>query len=321
MRRSISAAGVVLLAVSHPASLLAQSPLPSSLAPSSGTAVRLGGYVQARGTYQDHTGPSFALNRVRLTADGYLGGGFGYKVQTEFAVVTGGTAVVSLRDALIRWSHGAFGLTAGQFKTPFSREYMTSITLTETPDRAAAIDSLSPKRDIGLSADYTLNSIGYATIGVFNGSGQNKATNADTTLLVVGRVAVRPLSFFTLGANFTTTRDSSRYGADFTADYRGIGVKGEYVTLARDFQNSPDKGWYALATYRVLPWIQLVVRQEDFHRNAAVTHGYKNHATTGGVNVDFAAGKVKWAVDYVRRTLGNPGITRGAVITQLQARF
>ena len=148
--------------------------------------------MQARGTYQDHAGLSLALTRVRLTADGYLGGGFGYKVQTESAVIAGGTASVSLRDAIIRWSQGNFGLTAGRSKTPFSREYMTSITLTETPDRAAAIDSLAPKRDIGLSADYTFSSIGYATVGIFNGAGQNKATNADTTVLVVGRVAVRP---------------------------------------------------------------------------------------------------------------------------------
>jgi len=321
MRRNALAAVGSMVSMVLTTTLSAQSPLPSSLAPSSGPAVRLSGYVQARGTYQDHTGLSFALNRVRLTADGYLGGGFGYKVQTEFAVVTAGTASVSLRDAIIRWSHGNFGLTAGQYKTPFSREYMTSITLTETPDRAAAIDSLAPKRDIGLSADYTLNSIGYATVGIFNGGGQNKATNADTTLLVVGRIALRPISLVSIGADFTTTRDSSRYGADFTADYRGFGLKGEYITLARDFQNSPDKGWYGIATYRVLPWIQLVVRQEDFRRNAAVTHGYKNHATTGGVNLDFAAGKVKLALDYVRRTLGNPGVTRGSVITQLQARF
>lgn len=298
-----------------------QSPLPSLLAPSSGPAVRIGGYVQARGTYQDHTGLSFALNRVRLTVDGYLGGGFGYKVQTEFAVVTAGTASVSLRDAIIRWSHGDFGLTAGQYKAPFSREYMTSITLTETPDRAAVVDSLSPKRDIGLTADYTLSGIAYATFGIFNGGGQNKPVNADTTLLLVGRVAVRPISIFQVGVNVADTRDSTRYGADVGAEYRGFGLKGEYLTLARDFQNSPDKGWSAIATYRLLNWVQLVVRQEDFRRNAAVTHGYKNHATTGGVNLDFAAGKVKLAVDYVRRTLGNPGVTRGTVITQLQARF
>ncbi|HKV73751.1 MAG TPA: porin [Gemmatimonadales bacterium] len=321
MRRSaVATRGLLILCLSAPA-LTAQVPTPSLYAPSSGPAVRLGGYIQARGTYTDGPGLVFSLNRARATVDGYLGDGFGYKLQSELTAPAAGVATVSVRDALVRWSRSGFALTAGQYKTPFSLEYVTSIAVIETADRASVVDSLAPKRDIGLMGDYTAGNLGYLAFGIFNGSGQNHPSNADTTLLLVGRLSIRPLPFLNIAANVADTRDSTRYGADLAADYRGIGLKGEYITLARDFQNSPDKGWYAQLSYRIVPWIQLVVKQEDFRRNEAITHGYKNHATTGGANLFFAASRFRITVNYVRRTLGNPGTTGGTVITQFQARF
>ncbi|HTO73257.1 MAG TPA: porin, partial [Gemmatimonadales bacterium] len=120
MRHSVAATHGLLALFLSASPLAAQVPYPAQYAPSSGAAVRLGGYIQARGTYQDGPGLVFGLNRARATVDGYLGDGFGYRLQTEFAVVTAGTAVVSLRDALVRWSKSGFGLNAGQYKTPFS---------------------------------------------------------------------------------------------------------------------------------------------------------------------------------------------------------
>jgi hypothetical protein len=303
------------------APLAAQVARPGLLAPSSGAAVRVGGYIQSRGTYVDGAGLSFSINRARVTVEGYAGGGFGYRVQTEFAVPVAGVSGVSVRDALVRWSRAGFGISAGQYKTPFSLEYITSIAAIETADRASAIDSLAPKRDIGVTADYTAGNLGWVAIGVYNGGGQNRPANADTTLLLVGRLSVRPLAFLNLGFSGATTRDSTRCGGDVSADYRGIGLQGEYITLKRDALNNSDQGWYALASYRIVPWIQLVVKQEDFRRAEAITHGYQNSATTFGTNLEFAAARFRLTVNYVRRTLGNPGVTRGALITQLQARF
>jgi hypothetical protein len=321
MRSSAPAVGILVLLAIAAAPVGAQVSRPALLAPSSGAPVRLGGYIQARTSYQDGSGLVFSINRARLTVDGYIGGGFGYRIQTEFAVPVAGLAGVSVRDAVIRWSKGGFGIGAGQYKTPFSLEYITSIAVIETADRASAIDSLATKRDIGVGVDYTAGNLGWVAIGVYNGGGQNRPTNPDTTLLVVGRLSVRPLPYLSLGFSGATTRDSTRYGADLWADYRGFGLKAEYITLARDALNTPDKGWYAQATYRLVPWIQLVVKQEDFRRADEITHGYKNHATTIGTNLEFAAAKIQLTVDYVRRTLGNPGVTHGTLITQLQARF
>ena len=46
----------------------------------------------------------------------------------------------------------------GQFKTPFTREFITSLADVETADRATVVDSLAPKRDIGVMADYAIGS-------------------------------------------------------------------------------------------------------------------------------------------------------------------
>src|SRR5690349_23928851 len=113
---------LVLAIVGFPAPVEAQSPTAPSL-----PAPRFSGYVQVRETVAPGTGLSAALNRVRLIVDGALPSRFAYRVAVEYAVAGTGTAAaaVSLRDAYVRWSLAPWSLTAGQFKTPFSREYVT----------------------------------------------------------------------------------------------------------------------------------------------------------------------------------------------------
>jgi hypothetical protein len=72
----------------------------------------------------------------------------------------------------------------------------------------------------------------------------------------------------------------------------GAALKAEYIGQDRDGGGLDDKGWYAQATYRLLPWVQVVLKQEDFRRSA-VSDALRNRATTGGLNVEFAAAKVR----------------------------
>lgn len=129
----------------------------------------------------------------------------------------------------------------GQFKTPFTREFITSPADLETADRSTVVDSLAPRRDIGVMAD-------------------------------------------------------------------------------RDAVPIDDKGWYALAAHRIVPWIQVVVKQEDFRRSA-ISPDSRNRATTGGVNVEFNGGKVRWTANYISRKIGIPGTRRGTLLAQAQVRF
>ena len=191
-------------------------------------AVRWTGYIQARETYRDGVGLTGSINRARLTAYGAVKD-LTWRVQGEFRTGSVGTgkARVSLQDAYVRYKTGNFGIQAGQYKTPFTMEFIRSLADVETADRATVVDSLAPKRDIGLMADYAIGAVGTLTLGVFNGEGQNITTNADSSLLWVGRATVRPVAYLTLGANVAAYQsDSTRYGIDATLEYMGAAFRG-----------------------------------------------------------------------------------------------
>ncbi len=285
--------------------------------------VKWSGYLQVREAYREGTGLSGSINRARVTASGSAARNVVWRIQGEFRTGTGGTgkASVSLQDAFVRYQPGSFGLQMGQFKTPFGREWITSLADLETVDRATVIDSLAPKRDIGLMADYAFGPDASLALGVFNGEGQNLTSNSDSSVLVVSRLAIRPVSYVSIGANVARyDSDSTRFGIDLTLSYMGATIRGEYLAQPRSGVAVDDKGWYGLAAYRVFPWIQLVLRHEEFQRSA-ISEDSRNQATTGGVNVDFNGGKIRLAGNYVARRVGTPGIRLGMWIAQAQARF
>ena len=285
--------------------------------------MRITGYIQARESYRDEVGLIGSINRARLTTYGTAAKDVTWRVQGEFRTGSVGTgrASVALQDAYIRYKTGAFGIQVGQYKTPFTREFITSLADVETADRATVVDSIAPKRDIGIMADYAIGSMATVTLGVFNGEGQNVTANTDSTLLWVGRATVRPVAYLTIGANAARYgSDSTRYGVDGSLEYMGAALKGEYIGQHREGGTPDDNGWYAQGTYRVLPWVQLVVKQEDFRRSA-ISAAVRNQATTGGVNVEFGGGKVRLLANYVSRKIGTPGTRQGALIAQVQVKF
>jgi len=322
--RSLRLTGFLLLIGSPWRQLGAQAgQYPPPPAQGGGPTVRVGGYIQARETWREDSKLTATLNRARIFAEGSLTAGFSYRIMAEYE--SGGTAstaaTVSLRDAYIRWTRGDFSVTAGQYKTPFSPEYITSITQIETADRSTVVDSLATKRDIGVMGQYTYHT--YLTVqgGIFNGEGQNRIVNVDSSSLVVGRVAVRPLALVTIGGNVAAYGgDSTRYGVDADIEYRGAALKAEYLWQDHHVNAPVDQGWYGQATYRVLPWVQLVLKQEKFQRDA-LSLSRRVVATTGGVNVELAASRIRLLANYVSRRIGTPGVRRSTVITQVQVRF
>jgi hypothetical protein len=270
-------------------SLLLFSLATPALGQSGPPAVRWSGYIQARETYREDVGLTGSINRARLTAAGGGAKDVTWRVQGEFRTGSAGTgrASVSLQDAYVRYKPGSLGIQVGQFKTPFTREFIISLADLETADRSTAVDSLAPKRDIGVMVDYAFGAAATAMVGVFNGEGQNITANADSSLLIVARATGRPIPYVSLGVNLADYGgDSTRFGVDAALEYMGATLKAEYLTQRRDEVNVDDKGWYALAAYRVVPWLQLVAKQEDFRRSG-VSADSRNRATTGGANVDF----------------------------------
>jgi phosphate-selective porin len=299
--------------------LVAQYPPPA--APST---IRISGYLQAREAYQAGIGVTSTINRARLTATGTVATGVTYRLQGEFRTGNVGTgrASVSLTDAYIRYTRGRAGVQAGQFKTPFTREYWTSITDIETADRSTVTDSLAPKRDIGIMADYALGGRGTIWLGAFNGEGQNVTVNRDSSLLGVGRAVVRPLPWLALGANAARYfGDSTRYGADANVELPWVVLRGEWVGQHKDRAVADDKGWYALASLPLTPVIQPVVKYEWFNRPLVAALAQKQRAWTVGVNAYPSGPSTRLVLEYISRTVGQPGVRTGMALAQAQVRF
>ncbi len=294
-----------------------------SPAPAPSTPAKLGGYLQTRLTYQSRVGMTATINRARLQAAGTIATGFSYKVQGEFRTGSAGrNASVSLTDAYIRYSHHAAGVQVGQFKTPFTLEYLTSIADIESLDRSTVVDSLSPKRDIGIMGDYQVGKYALVSAGVFNGEGINVTANKDSTVLGVARIAVKPIPQLTVGLNAARWfGDSLRYGVDAAWQDTRFTVKGEYLGGSRDSLGGKDDwGWWGLAGYKVVPAVQLVAKYEDFRREA-IGPQFRNRAISVGVNGFPVIPTVRLSLFYVSRKVGEPGERKGVLQTQLQAKF
>jgi hypothetical protein len=240
--------------------------------------------VQAREVYQSDIGLTGSINRARLSASGGIAQGVTWRVQGEFRTGSVGTgrASVALQDAYIRYNPGSWAVQAGQFKTPFTREFLASLADIETADRATVVDSLAPKRDIGLMAEYSYRQVGLWA-GVFNGEGQNVTANTDSTVLGLARFAVRLSPQLSLGVNGARYfGDSTRYGVDAAYEDAQFALKGEYLGQTRDDMVGPDDwGWYGLGAVYLVPTVQAVGKYEEF-ACPAVNVVVKNRAWTEG---------------------------------------
>lgn len=115
---------------------------------------------------------AFEIRRARLALDGHLhGDDLRYKFEADF-----GKGNPSLKDfyADVRLGSGALWLRAGQWKRPFSRQFITSSGRLELADRAITDKAFGAGRDIGLALHN-----GYEdspdiewTLGVWNGTGE-----------------------------------------------------------------------------------------------------------------------------------------------------
>lgn len=319
--RSTVLAGLLTILVRAP--LAGQYPLATPSQAPAPSPVKLSGYIQAREVYQSSIGLTGSINRARLSASGGIVQGVTWRVQGEFRTGSVGTgrASVSLQDAFIRYNPGPWAVQAGQFKTPFTREFLVSLADIETADRATVVDSLAPKRDIGLMAEYTYRRV-VLWAGVFNGEGQNVTANTDSTVLGVGRLAVRLLPQLSLAVNGARYfGDSTRYGVDAAYEDARLALKGEYLGQTRDEVSGPDDwGWYGLGAVYVIPTVQAVGKYEEFSR-PGITTAVRHQAWTAGLNLYPSGRNLRLTLDYLSRRIGEPGVRKGRLLAQVQAKF
>ena len=300
---------------------LTASALAAQESQSTPPAVRWSGYIQARETYQDEVGLTGSINRARLSAAGSVAGNVSWRVQGEFRTGSAGrNASVSLQDAYVRWTRKTLGVQVGQFKTPFTREFITSLAEVETADRAFVVDTLAPKRDIGMMADYAVGGLATFTAGIFNGDGQNVTANADSSVLGVARATYRVIPYLALGANVAHYfGDSTRYGVDLTFESPWGVIRAEYIGQHFDVGGDDDEGWYFLVASPVTSWLQPMVKLERFERGAVAAVPLE--AWRVGANVRPWDRSTRITLEYVSRETGDPGVRRGLGLAQFQVIF
>ncbi len=118
----------------------------------------------------------FRLRRARTQLDGnFLTSDLKYEVDLEFRTPREDDGPMRLQDFYLdyRWND-ALHLRAGQFKVPFSYQFVISGTRQQFNERSIANAAFSPGRDIGLllHGKFEEQALQYSA-GLFNGEGQN----------------------------------------------------------------------------------------------------------------------------------------------------
>lgn len=114
------------------------------------------------------------VRRARLGAEGIIPGGFGYKIEVDFA-----NEDVEIADAFLSYrASKAFGLTLGQHNNFQSMEELTSSRFLSFLERAAFTDAFNFERRIGLSATYAAGDF-IAQGGVFTDNIEDLADARD----------------------------------------------------------------------------------------------------------------------------------------------
>ena len=132
------------------------------------------------------------LRRVRLGVAGDIPGGFGYKVEVDFA----GNAA-ELTDAYLSYEAGDFEIIAGQHNNFQGLDELTSSRFSSFIERAAFTDAFGFERRLGLSAQYKAGDL-LAQAGVFTdnvGSLPGQSWSADGRIVYAPRIGSTQLHF------------------------------------------------------------------------------------------------------------------------------
>lgn len=145
------------------------------------------GHVSAPTAITDSgLGFSSELRRVRLGAEGNIPGGFGYRIELEFA--SGGA---ELWDGYLTYRNGGLTLTAGQHNNFQSLEELANANDTSFVERAAFTDAFNFERRLGLSAQYATGPL-LLQGGVFTDNVADLGDDGNNAVSVDGRVVVAP---------------------------------------------------------------------------------------------------------------------------------
>ncbi|HEX5437001.1 MAG TPA: porin [Gemmatimonadaceae bacterium] len=275
------------------------------------------GYIAGRQTRRrDST--TFSLSRIRLTMQDRVLPSIAVRVQGGISNsgIGGSAASVgrfAFSDAYVQYSPTSdnAGIRAlrpsvivGQFKMPFSLEYLTPYSHLETVQRSQAVNDIGIKRDIGVMGQLHLARYAILDAALANGSGSNTTSNPDGQELAMGRLTVLPLPYLALAAKWAGQGADHHWGYDARLMTHGAVVEGEVIQRRHpaDGGEATGSGGYTLASYTLLSWLQPVLKWERLDENAdEVGGGASTRSTwmTYGMNVVAPHDRVRLQLDWV----------------------
>jgi hypothetical protein len=309
---SLSVGGAPPLAAQYP---LAPTPVLdlSALSPEP----RFSGYVSVRQTWRDDTS-TFLVNRARVTVATRPLRYAAVRIQADLSAIgqlRGDTIPpISLTDAYVQLSrddsvgwlrHLRPAVLAGQFRTPFSLEFLTSFSLLLTANRSQASDRLAKRRDIGVLGRIDIGDVATVMAALVNGEGPNRSRNTDGRQMVVGRLTVFPVRGAQLSVKGLTQAGDRGWGYDGRLLAGAFTVEGE--ALWRDAHSNVTTttcgtGGYALAAYRLTPWLQPAIKWERLHERACSSPSPSLGRltwTTYGVNVTSPDQRIRLQLNWL----------------------
>ena len=163
----------------------------------------LGGRLQFRYTFTDFDINSstksdisqWDAKRIRMIAQGYAySKDLTYKLEFDLRQLASSTANKGLIETYLNYRLiDEAQIKVGQYKTPFSRQELTSDGALQFVDRSIVVDAFKPTYDIGAMLNGKIaNGLAYYYAGVFGGAGQT-STRSSNDNMFVARAVVNPL--------------------------------------------------------------------------------------------------------------------------------
>jgi hypothetical protein len=316
IRARLVALPLLLLAATPLAAQYPALPSPVLDLPRLSREVRLSGYLAVRLTRRNDS-LAFLINRARLTAmvapQPYLA----IRVQGDLSasgrLSTDSTvAAFTLTDAYLQLSppdslsfagrHQA-ALIVGQFRTPFSAEYLSSLSLLQSANRSLVVDRASTRRDIGAFGQVRMHRYLTLAAALVNGGGPNVARNLDGREMALARLTLTPRPDLAFAVKLADEGGDHLRGYDARwVSTRWI-VEGEALHRNRPpvaGSTSDAGGGYVLASWRARPWLQPKVKWEQYQEMAAA----RTSATwvTAGVNLLSPHESLRVQLEWIRKT-------------------
>ena len=299
---------------------------------------RLSGYISMRETLRSDTS-TFTINRARMAVQAAPAPFVGLRLQVDFAAVGRTTGengdmipAIQVTDAFVQLGMPDSAsplalllqpaLLVGQFRTPFGLEALTSFSAVLTANRSLASERVSTRRDRGVQLQVRLPRLATGGIAIVDGEGSNRTSNPDGRQMVIGRVSILPLPTVSISGKWAGQGADHRWGYDARWAQGPVVLEGELLE-GEDALDTELRGGYVLAGYRILPWLQPVVKWEQLHEHLVTPTiaAYNRWTyTTVGVNLLAPGDRFRMQLNWIDRS--ERSISRkGELVAQVQAIF